>query len=342
MNLKLKSRTLVNRLILLIAVVPFHAFATTKVVVIETMDLPIISVSSQSFQSTLKQHFNHEIQIDVFNMKGKLADSKRIIDTLNETSEPDLIVTVATLASRFAVDTEEWKHIPKLFMVVADPVGEGFTKSFGQVSDAKLSGESHVIAASNKLNLVSRSLSLSSLKEKWEIALVSSDYPSSISEVNALQAAITNQHLFSLTHISTPFISEAGGSDEMIKNIVQQIEKSEKQFDALWFPTGPILHHPSAPSVISKTLDLPILFAEDSEKVNSGAIMGMIVEAEQIGKSLAAKAIQVLTKETNVQTMPINRITSFQIVINLSAALQHNIVIPSDILRNAKLLGTTQ
>ncbi|MFC3203552.1 ABC transporter substrate-binding protein [Alteromonas oceani] len=342
MKIKFKSRAMLTRLFLLFTVAPFIACASTKVVVIETMDVPIVTLSSQSFQSTLKQHFNEGIQIEVYNMKGNTADSKRIVDTISETSEPDLIVTVATLASRLAAATEEWKHIPKLFMVVADPIGEGFTKRFGEVSSSKLSGESHVITASNKLNLVSRSLSQSSLKEKWEIALVSSDYPSSVSEVKALQAAITNRHPFSLTHVSTPYLSEAGGADEMIKSIVQKIESSEKQFDALWFTTGPILHHPTAAGAIAQTVGVPILFAEDSQKVKDGAIMGMIVEPEQIGRSLAAKAIQVLTDEAEVRSMPISRITSFQIIINLSAALQHNIVIPSDILRNARVVGTTR
>ena len=71
---------------------------------------------------------------------------------------PDLVVTVATLATRAGRDLLSGTKIPHMFLIVTDPVGEGFVSEMGKTSGANITGQSHVVPVESQLALVSQIL----------------------------------------------------------------------------------------------------------------------------------------------------------------------------------------
>ena len=96
-----------------------------KIVILETMSVPVVQEHSKAIQSEL-QKLSKQIDrtFDLEIMKG-LGDRDYCIKLLNsylEVKKPDLVITIATLATQAAVQVFTDTAIPILFCTVVDPV----------------------------------------------------------------------------------------------------------------------------------------------------------------------------------------------------------------------------
>ena len=100
-----------------------HAKEALDLVIIETLPVPIVAESRDEFVKELVRIMpEHDINVTTYNAEGSETRAKEILSELAQEPEPDLIVSIATLATRALNAADEFIETPKLFMVVSAPV----------------------------------------------------------------------------------------------------------------------------------------------------------------------------------------------------------------------------
>ncbi|WP_346993177.1 hypothetical protein [Alteromonas gracilis] len=99
---------------------------TLNIAVIETLPVNIVTESRLAFTEELRRLLpNQQIEFSVYNAQASEQTAADILTSLETLSPPDLIVSVATLATRALYKSDAFLETPKLFMVVSAPVEEG-------------------------------------------------------------------------------------------------------------------------------------------------------------------------------------------------------------------------
>jgi putative ABC transport system substrate-binding protein len=319
----------------------FHAQVEAKplrVVIIETAPLPIVANTKDAFLDELTLIMpEHEIEIEVHNAQGLEEQARSIVQTITEQEAPDLLVAIATLATRAVYNFPAAAEIPTLFMTVSDPVKEGIVTSFGEHSTSNITGETHVLDAKVKLDMLDGLLKASELEEPITIGLVHSDYPSSKSSVESLLALESQYDNVKFVTVSTAYVEGTSGLDAMRDGVVEALkEKTETSgVDTYWLSTGPLLQADELINVIYKETKLLPIFAESIESVQQGALLGVVADEESIGKSGALRAKRILSGE-KANSMPVTRMEKYTIGVNVSTAIKMHIPIPSSYLKLSK------
>jgi len=319
----------------------FHAQVEAKplrVVIIETAPLPIVTNTKNAFLDELTLVLpDLEIDVEVHNAQGLEEHARSIVKTITEQEAPDLLVTIATLATRAVYNFSAAAEIPTLFMTVADPVKEGIVTAFGEHSTTNITGESHVLDAKVKLDMLDGLLKASALEEPITIGLLHSEYPSSKSSVESLLALESQYDNVEFVTVSTTYVEGTSGLDAMRDGVVEALkEKVEiSGVDAYWLSTGPLLQADELINVIYKETKLLPIFAESIESVQQGALLGVVADEKTIGKSGALRAKRILSGE-KANSMPVTRMEKYTIGVNVSTAIKMHIPIPSSYLKLSK------
>ena len=319
----------------------FHAQVNAKplrVVIIETGPLPVVINTKDAFIDELTLVMpDHEIDVEIYNAEGLEEKARSIVETITEQAAPDLLVPIATLATRAVYNFSAAAEIPTLFMTVADPVKEGIVTAFGEHSTSNITGESHVLDAKVKLDMLDGLLKASALEEPITIGLVHSEYPSSKSSVESLLALESQYDNVKFVTVSTAYVEGTLGLGAMRAGIVEVLkEKVETSgLDAYWLSTGPLLQADDLINVIYKETKLLPIFAESIESVQQGALLGVVADEKSIGKSGALRAKRILSGE-RANTMAVTRMDKYTIGVNVSTAIKMHIPIPSTYLKLSK------
>ena len=319
----------------------FHAQVNAKplrVVIIETGPLPVVINTKDAFIDELTLVMpDHEIDVEIYNAEGLEEKARSIVETITEQAAPDLLVPIATLATRAVYNFSAAAEIPTLFMTVADPVKEGIVTAFGEHSTSNITGESHVLDAKVKLDMLDGLLKASVLEEPITIGLVHSEYPSSKSSVESLLALESQYDNVKFVTVSTAYVEGTLGLGAMRAGIVEVLkEKVETSgLDAYWLSTGPLLQADDLINVIYKETKLLPIFAESIESVQQGALLGVVADEKSIGKSGALRAKRILSGE-RANTMAVTRMDKYTIGVNVSTAIKMHIPIPSTYLKLSK------
>jgi len=319
----------------------FHAQVNAKplrVVIIETGPLPVVINTKDAFIDELTLVMPvHEIDVEIYNAEGLEEKARSIVETITEQAAPDLLVPIATLATRAVYNFSAAAEIPTLFMTVADPVKEGIVTAFGEHSTSNITGESHVLDAKVKLDMLDGLLKASALEEPITIGLVHSEYPSSKSSVESLLALESQYDNVKFVTVSTAYVEGTLGLGAMRAGIVEVLkEKVETSgLDAYWLSTGPLLQADDLINVIYKETKLLPIFAESIESVQQGALLGVVADEKSIGKSGALRAKRILSGE-RANTMAVTRMDKYTIGVNVSTAIKMHIPIPSTYLKLSK------
>ena len=331
---------LLSTLLLCVAVftiTPVHAKAKNyRIVIIETSSLPIITGIKEAFLNELALLLpTDEFDIEVYNANGLEQKASELVRSAVKDNSPDLLVSVATLATRAIYSSPEAASVPKLFMGVADPVAEGIVSHFGERSSGNITGESHVLDAKVKLDMLDALLKEAQLNRPLNIALVHSEYPSSTSAVEQLLAIDNPYKNINFIRISTPYIEGELGLTEMKHNIVAALNENVSQLDGYWLSTGPLLQADKLIEAIYEETQLLPVFAENVNSVKNGALLGIVSDDVSVGKSGAARAKRILEGE-NANDIPVTRMEKYTIAVNVSTAITMQIPIPSSYLKLAK------
>jgi putative ABC transport system substrate-binding protein len=309
---------------------------TYRIVIIETLDLPLVTHSTTEFINELTLLAQDDVlHIERYNAQGSEKNAKDIVQGLSKDVPIDLIVSVATLATRAVFNSPSVEHTPKLFMTVADPIKEGIVDAFGKTSSANITGESHVLSARVKLDLFAGLLGSKRLPTPLNVGLLHSEYPSSTNLVKSLVALNDEYPNVNLIPISIPYREGKTGITQMAVELTKTLQASDVQLDGYWLSTGPLIQAENlVTSLYAKTGLLPF-FSESIASVKQGALLGVVSDEASIGKSAAASASRILNGEP-ASSMPVSRMQKYTVAVNVSTAIKLNMPIPSSYLKLAK------
>lgn len=318
-------------------VAPVQAHAKNyRIVIIETSSLPIITDIKEAFLNELALLLpTDEFDIEVYNANGIEQKANELVHLAVKDNSPDLLVSVATLATRAVYSSPEAANVQKLFMGVADPIAEGIVTHFGEHSSGNITGESHVIDAKVKVDMLDALLTDVDVNRPLNIALVHSDYPSSTSSVEQLLAIEHHDENINFVRVSTPYIEGSLGLTAMKHNIVATLKENVTQLDGYWLSTGPLLQADKLIETIYTETQLLPVFAENVNSVKNGALLGIVSDVISVGKSGALRAKRIL-QGNNANEIPVTRVEKYTIAVNVSTAITMQIPVPSSYLKLAK------
>lgn len=322
-------------LVLLFSAVSW-AKETVNVAIIETLSVDIVTESREAFTEELQRLLpDKHFQFALYNAQASEQTAVDILSSMASRPAPDIIVSVATLATRAIHNSDVFINTPKLFMVVSAPVEEGIVSALGTVSERNITGEAHVLDAKVKLDMLDGILKASNISKPLTIALIHSTYPSSTNAVNQLMALENEYENINLVAVSTPFIEGQNGLEKMSSDITASLNEYEGTLDGYWLSSGPLVELDGLVNKIFNETQLLPLFAENIESVKEGALLGVVSEPQSIGKSAAKKAALIL-KRNSAHGIPVTKMNTYTVAVNVSTAVKLKLPIPSNYLKLSK------
>lgn len=307
-----------------------------KVVIVETLPVPIVTESRIEFEKELVRIMpEYDIDITRYNAEGSELRAQTILAEIAKEPAPDLVVSVATLATRALNASDQFVDVPKLFMAVSSPVEEGIVPAIGASSERNITGESHVLDAKVKLDMLEGVLRASNPSTPFTIGLIHSTYPSSSSLVSHLLALNGNYEHINLVAISTPYIEGDEGLTAMTEKIVEGLQQRKSELDGYWLSSGPLVEANGLVAKVKEKTGLLPLFAENISSVKEGALIGVVSEPVSIGKSAARKAKLILDRKS-AKNIPVEKMDTYTVAVNVTTAIKLQLPIPSSYLKLAK------
>ncbi|WP_193173201.1 ABC transporter substrate binding protein [Nisaea nitritireducens] len=275
-----------------------------------------------------------DVSYTVLNAKGDYGRAKSLLTSAIDENTPDLVVTVATLATRAGRDLLSGTKIPQMFLIVTDPVGEGFVSEMGKTSGANITGQSHVVPVESQLALVSQILQTARRDTPFRIGILRSTYPSAVSESAQLRAAAHQFPIVSLTDLGFPYLPGDSGRPEMNKSAVELITAHKDSLDGIWLVAGPNQTNLDFVNTVLAT-GMPIVNSGNIRNARLGAMLALQSTVELNGRA-AAEAASAILSGTNPADIPVTRPSKFIAGVNVLTAARLGAVIPSGILELAQ------
>lgn len=229
----------------------------------------------------------------------------------------DLVFACSTPAAQAAVNLDG--KIPVVFTPVFDPIGAGLAKSFKKPG-GKATGVAGMVAASDKVSFIRRLL-----PGACNIGLLYhvNDDNAQVETANFKAAAAA---VFHLTEIPVHQPEDLSRLSEMLP----------AGLDALFLPIGRMIEENFATvAYYAEGLNLPVI-ASHAPNVPAGALGALTANHFQLGYTCAEKALTILKGVRPPGLVPIDIVQNPEIFLNAYTADLLNIVIPNDLLQEAK------
>ena len=306
------------------------------VVIVESMTLPVVQGTSSWVQRELGERGfrpDQEVVYSVLNAEGKTERAAELLASVRSEQEADLVVSVATLASRAARQALAESAVPQLFVIVADPVGEGFTSGIGEASGSNIAGVTHVLGADTILTQVNGVLERPG-GPAFRMAFLHSTYPAALANREELMAAAPAYADIEFVPLQFDYRPGADGMAAMLDDATALIQADSQGFEGIWIGRGPAAHDQSFLQGITERSGLPIIVAQDVKAVSAGALLALISNEETNGRAVGQMAAEIL-RGTDPASRPVERPKKFVAAINISTALKMGIALPSDLIELA-------
>ena len=102
-------------------------------------------------------------------------------------------MSVATLASKAAMEILAGKGIPLVFMCVTDPAGAGLVAEIGKPTGTFVTGKVHYLPVETKLEIVSRVMGDRIKGRAVRFGYIYTDYPADLGDFRRLQQAAAHR-----------------------------------------------------------------------------------------------------------------------------------------------------
>jgi len=309
---------------------------TFEIIVLETMPVKAITEHIQSFSSkitSLVHEQNNDVNIHVLKANGDKARAEELLKHELSQYKPDLVFTVATLASQAGYKVLKGTGIPMVFAVVAEPVGAGIIEKEGAATGSNVTGRIYTLHSDTKLRIVSDVMK-SSHKDMINLGIVYSDYPSSVADV---KATIKNSKSFKNINIITyvlPYRKVPEGLGDMLKDVSKGILALEDKVDYWWFQTGALTETDSFFSLLTKESKKPVIMATKDKDAANGALMALFADYTAGGEEIAEIGYDILNGAKAGQ-IPVVEARKFGFSINITKFIEFGFIAPPGVLRLA-------
>lgn len=317
--------------------IPVEAADRKKIAIVESVHIPMLVDGANLFVKRLAAagYVDGETaDIVRYNADGDQENAAEIFDEILAKDLPDLVVTVATLATIAAREALENTEIPQLFIFVGDPVSIGFIPAVGETSEFLLTGISHEVSTSSKLDMARKTLSNRVDDAPLRLGLLHSSYPSSQADSSALLEEASNYSAFTFIPLAVTFRPGARGLEETREDVLDLLAKRSGEFDALWIAIGP---EGSDRVLFDRIVDAghKVFFVSNLASVEQGAVFTVLSNSAVNVDTAVDMADQILLG-VGANEIPIAQPTQLLTGVNLSVAEELDFTIPFDVLRLAR------
>jgi putative ABC transport system substrate-binding protein len=274
--------------------------------------------------------------LNIIKSEGDRQRAETLLEAELAKGSPDLVVTIATLASQTAVKMLKDTDIPILFFQVSDPVGAGLVKQVNAPTGTNITGKVFTVNRDAKVEMLFRLVGQSVVNRPIRFGFVHSTYPSSLGDIRELNGVAKRRGDVVFVPYEIEYIKIPAGLDAMIEDTKKGIKALEGKVDFWVEPSGPLGESIEYTQAILNSAAVPIAFGTKLDSVKRGALLHVTPNMEASGRE-AAKLADAILRGKDPGTIPVTPPSTFDLGINLTTALKLKIVIPPDIL---ELAGT--
>ncbi|NPD14910.1 ABC transporter substrate-binding protein [Xinfangfangia sp. D13-10-4-6] len=289
----------------------------------------------RGFRDYLAAH-GPETELIHRDLSRDISNLAAVIDEIRALA-PDLIYTWGTPATLGVVgpwdQIDPARHItdiPVVFALVAAPVGAKISQSL-QGSGRNVTGAVHVVPIAAQMRAMRgyRDFSRFGL-------LYSENEPNSRALLAELQAWAEGEQL-SLRAL--PFHSAPDGSpdDKGLEDLVRDLAGSGAEW-LYYLPDTFLGQHYSRVSAAALAARLPTFGAAELAIREGGALTGLISRYYSVGQLAGQKAVAILSEGADPGQLPIETLSRFSLIINMSVARALEVYPPLAMLDYAELI----
>lgn len=308
-----------------------------KVVVIETMPVPVVLEQSAAFRRTLeaiKTIDGRGLDLRRLEANGDRAKATALLQQELKSGRPDLVVTFATLATQAAAEVLKETDIPLLFGTVADPVGAGVIAEIGKATGTNITGRVQTIDRRAKIDMVLRLLQPKGHKGPIRFGILHSNYQSSQGDVRELQNLVAGRAELQFVTREINYRPMPEGLPAMLSDGTRMIRELDPQIDYWWQPTGPMAETEDYTRLLLAQSKKPVIYGNTLASVKLGALMSITPDSEKTGQELAQLA-EALLSGTKAGSIPVIPPAGYSLGLNLTTALRLGVVVPAELLELA-------
>ena len=318
--------------IVLAAVLSSISFAQSKTYSIMLITFRGMTDAERGFTEYLKYRLPVEFLLrdaegDRAKVKPFLAEAKnRKIDLIYTFGTS---VTLETVGALGKVDpATNIIDIPVVFNIVADPIGAGLANKVSETG-RNLTGVTHVVPIIDQLTTMQR------FKKVKKLGVIYNALePNSQSTIQQLRQ-YASQLQFEL--VEAPLTSGANSSDSDVNTAMQALLAAQPDF--IYLPSDSlIIARAKLITSAATASDIPTVSATEGPIRDGGALMGLVSNYVSAGQFAGYKAEQILTGKEKIETIPIEPLLRFTIVVNMDTAAKLKVFPPLDIIKIAELL----
>jgi len=292
----------------------------------------------QGFQDYLKER---GLEVD-YRMRDAGGQSQRLAEIRDEAfaSPPDLILTYGTNVSRAIAGTlaeaggsGAAASIPKVFMIVADPVAAGLIKSLDEPGRPDLTGT---------FNRVPETVNIETIRSylpafKRLGMLVNADEKNSLVKRDEM-AALGRDMGFEL--ISAEIALAADGKPQAQDIAPKLAQLKAKGADFIYLGSSSFLREQRevfTRAALSESL--PVLSPYELVVRDSQALISVAARYYEVGRLAGEQARRILQDGVPAGRLPVARMTRFAVTINMSVAKKLGKIPPIELLQIAETVN---
>jgi putative tryptophan/tyrosine transport system substrate-binding protein len=323
--------------LLLLLSSPCLASSNTKIVILETMPVPAVQEFIHHCTESLEELGYTEAKgtrIELLQANGDRNRASTLLEDSMRRSRPDIVISVATLATQAAHATLQGTGIPLFFGVVADPVGAGVVQEVGVPTGSTITGLLAALPREVQMRFAARLAQQVTGDRLPRIGVVTSDYPASLGDLRLIKEVAEARGELSIKEYVVPYREMPAGLEAMLEDAAKGFLALENEVDFWWEVSGPLGEVPEYVDLLFAKSSKPLLYGNTMRSVREGALFGMIQDVRQSAKE-AAYLVRDILQGTDPGVIPIRPPDSFKVGVNLSTAITLGVAIPSDIMELA-------
>lgn len=327
----MKHNYLMITLILIFSVFNISYADSRNILIIETMPVKVITEHTKA----IKEYFDllniKDIDLKVLKAEGSREKAVKLLEDALQKKKPDVVISLATLASMAVHDVLQDKGIPQVFAVVADPVGAGIIKKENVPTGTFVTGRIYSMFRKTKIDMLMRILDT---KEKIRLGVIHSDYPSAVGDLKGIVKAASANPNIEFVSYSFPYINDSAQFDKMFDNVKEGIAAIEDKIDYWWYVAGPLAEMDEYHTVIKNNSSKLVAMGHRVANVKDGALMAVSPNFAAGGREVAKLALEILDGK-DAGLIPVTTPENFTLAVNLTEIVSRGLKLPSDMLKLA-------
>ncbi|AOT07750.1 ABC transporter substrate-binding protein [Pseudoalteromonas luteoviolacea] len=293
-----------------------------NVLIVETLQVPIITTHTKHIMSTLKR-LDELVNVEVFDGNGQSSLIESHIKQQLACDCFDLLVANGTLAAKIGNKVLKNKGIPMVFITVADPEGAGLLLKTDPSNDF-ITGKVYSVERGTKLEIVNQLFH----RKEVNIGIVATSYSAALTDIARIEEIAKDYNNIQLIK---NIVEYNDGNTEALKSTYTQAysnaEKMKSKIDFFWSVNGPFSEKSEFVPFMSGLK--PVLYGANISSVKQGALFTVIPDPKEAGAEVAKMALRILngmhpshieagSTKKNILAFNIKTATSLGIVIPFS------------------------